>query len=67
MRMDFLNENQNNSGSNQIPLIQDLKNYLRGLFWWPDDEVKVESDEILLYSGVEIFLPINFSYYILKF
>ena len=32
----------------EIPLIQDLKNYLRGLFWWPDDKVKVESDEILL-------------------
>ena len=67
MCMDFLNENQNNSGSNQIPLIQDLKNFLQGLFWWPDNEVKVESDEILLYSGVKIFLLINFSYYILKF
>ena len=35
--------------------------------WRPDNKVKVESDEILLYSGVKIFLLISFSYCILRF
>ena len=43
------NENKNDSGLNEIPIIEDLQEFLRCPFRWPDDKgLDVEFDEILM-------------------
>ena len=41
-------ENENNNGSNGIPVIQNLQEFLKCPFRWPESVSDVEFDEILL-------------------